>query len=138
MHTSYRYSSWSILDSKLMSNAHEVWSTQSQSVIAWSYKRDDGEKTRIKLIHLMQNHEILDPALWRCSTSVFGSQSHNCLIFWSQESWWAIWSLHDFVSTERKVLPFQFCRASYAIIMLSDESSFMLLLPLMNMASFLR
>lgn len=44
-----------------MSNAHEVWSTQS--VIAWSYKRDDGEKTRIKLIHLMQNHEILDPAL---------------------------------------------------------------------------
>lgn len=127
----------SIDPDKVMSNAHEVWSTQSQSVIDWSYKRDDGEKTRIKLIHLMQNHEILDPAVWRCSTSVFGSQSHNCLIFLISGI-----LMDNVVFTRacvyKSVKSFLLNLVSYAVIMLSDETSLMLLLPLMNMASFLR
>lgn len=99
---------YTVHSDKLKSNARDIWSTQSQSGIAWSYKRHDGEKkTRIKLTHLMQNHEILDPALWRCSTSVLGL---NLIIVYSfnlrkkLDKTWSLYSSDLFISNIRNVI----------------------------------
>lgn len=65
------------------------------------------KKTRIKLTHLMQNHEILDPALWRCSTSVLGL---NLIIVYSfnlrkkLDKTWSLYSSDLFISNIRNVI----------------------------------